>query len=452
MAYQVDQLAGQVGQMNVEASAPPLPPPQGYVPPAQAYPPPPGGQTPPMQGGYAPPPQGGQPPPGQGYFPPTQGYPQPTPGYAPPPQGYAPPTQGYAPPPQQGYEPPPQYTPSYQPTQGLPPPQGMPPPQGLPPPQGMPPPQGLPPPQGPPPQVFSGFPTGFLVTDAFKAGNTVQLIARSNGNPVGVVNGDICARGNFSKTDSSWDVSIASNNGVVFTNVNWKGMHIAIRGKSLTAKGSNDKHCPLKVHVLPDNYIYLESLHQPGTYVGFDQRGNPRKPKELAPSEVDAQFFVRILRQKHLSYDIKNPGGGASVFTRIPDMSVVQFFVSGHEKYLSINSAGAVLTTANPNDDTTFFYWKDRGMGIVSLQSYKFQGYRFRVSGNAIIAKGDPDLNSDFRVKENSDGTVTFESVVNPAMSLGIAIGSTAVTSLSANLMNIQQYGRNTTVTKSRII
>ena len=39
--------------------------------------------------------------------------------------------------------------------------------------------------------------------------------------------------------------------------------------------------------------------------------------------------------------------------TRIPDMSVVQFFVSGHEKYLSINSSGSVLTTANPNDDTS---------------------------------------------------------------------------------------------------
>ena len=102
-------------------------------------------------------------------------------------------------------------------------------------------------------------------------------------------------------------------------------------------------------------------MNQPGTYLGFDVRGNPRKPRELGPTEVDAQFFVRILvskgrererereregererdregegkresntinvkvlndkfcifqRQKHIYYEIKNPGGGASVFVR----------------------------------------------------------------------------------------------------------------------------------------
>ena len=49
---------------------------------------------------------------------------------------------------------------------------------------------------------------------------------------------------------------------------------------------------------MPDNYIYLESMNQPGTYLGFDVRGNPRKPRELGPTEVDAQFFVRILVSK----------------------------------------------------------------------------------------------------------------------------------------------------------
>ena len=44
-------------------------------------------------------------------------------------------------------------------------------------------------------------------------------------------------------------------------------------------------------------------------------------------------------------------------------------------------------------------------------------------------------MNSDFRVKENSDGTISFQSVIAPAISIGIAIGATAVTNLSANLM-----------------
>ena len=39
-------------------------------------------------------------------------------------------------------------------------------------------------------------------------------------------------------------------------------------------------------------------MNQPGTYLGFDVRGNPRKPRELGPTEVDAQFFVRILVSK----------------------------------------------------------------------------------------------------------------------------------------------------------
>ena len=63
---------------------------------------------------------------------------------------------------------------------------------------------------------------------------------------------------------------------------------------SFYLQGKNDKHCHFKVHVLPDSYVYFESIHQPDTFLAFQSDGNPRKPREVKPTEGDAQFFVRV--------------------------------------------------------------------------------------------------------------------------------------------------------------
>ena len=51
------------------------------------------------------------------------------------------------------------------------------------------------------------------------------------------------------------------------------------------------------------------------------------------------------------------------------------------------------------------------------------------------FAQGDPDLNGDFRVMENSDGTVSFESVTCGGGFLGIPAGPKPITHISLNLV-----------------
>ena len=91
------------------------------------------------------------------------------------------------------------------------------------------------------------------------------------------------------------------------------------------------------------------------------------------------------------------------------------------------------------NFHPAFFIWMDHGMGIVSLQSRKYDSFQFRMARFKLMSKvkfspsclyhlifpffvpqGNLDLNSDFRLIENSDSSVKFESVTCPGGFLGI--------------------------------
>lgn len=120
--------------------------------------------------------------------------------------------------------------------------------------------------------------------------------------------------------------------------------------------------------------------------------------------------------------------------------------------YLSIqcnsNDWSALLSTA-------FFELIDRGMGIVSLHSKQYSGYRLRMNNFILEGKvctyynylltfhlsdylymqGDPNLLADWRLKENADGTVQFESVTSPGACVGINRSGTLVKDLSIFLV-----------------
>ena len=49
-----------------------------------------------------------------------------------------------------------------------------------------------------------------------------------------------------------------------------------------------------KAIALSDNYVYFESIENPGSLLAFDASGEPRNPKEVGPGEDSAQFFVRV--------------------------------------------------------------------------------------------------------------------------------------------------------------
>lgn len=115
------------------------------------------------------------------------------------------------------------------------------------------------------------------------------------------------------------------------------------------------------------------------------------------------------------------------------------------------NDCGALLSTA-------FFELLDRGMGIVSLHSKQYPGFRLRMNNFILEGKvctyspeynylltfhlsdylsmqGDPNLLADWRLKENADGTVQFESVTSPGACVGINRSGTLVKDLSIFLV-----------------
>ncbi len=92
---------------------------------------------------------------------------------------------------------PPPHTHTQYPVPGYPPPQQQ--PAGYPPPQA-----GYPPQQQQPPPEHQ-LPYGYKVTDAFQAGNVVQLISRPTGLPLQVLRGFFTSTaGQLGTTDSEW--------------------------------------------------------------------------------------------------------------------------------------------------------------------------------------------------------------------------------------------------------
>ena len=60
----------------------------------------------------------------------------------------------------------------------------------------------------------------------------------------------------------------------------------------IQSKGGTN--CYLRVHVLPDNYVYFESTEHSGHYLGIAKNGSACKPKEVRPDNIETQFFVRV--------------------------------------------------------------------------------------------------------------------------------------------------------------
>ena len=54
---------------------------------------------------------------------------------------------------------------------------------------------------------------------------------------------------------------------------------------------------------------------------------------------------------------------------------------------------------------------------------------------SCVFDQGDDNINADFRVKENPDGSVVFESVSCPGINIGIQAGPQYVVGLSINLV-----------------
>ncbi|XP_064387079.1 uncharacterized protein LOC135335495 isoform X2 [Halichondria panicea] len=365
----------------------------------------------------------------------------PQPHYPPPAQQAQPsPPQPHYPPPAQQGPPPAQY-----PVPGYPPPQQQ--PAGYPPPQA-----GYPPQQQQPPPEHQ-LPYGYKVTDAFQAGNVVQLISRPTGLPLQVLRGFFTSTaGQLGTTDSQWNVVVPQGcaPGVfMLHNVKWPGMYLAVK-KGKVHNGNGGPFCHFVARTHPDNYVSFLSVANSNQYLAFAEHGNAVATNSVAESDIRTQFYIRINKMRHgHSSTISTPFGRASLANQLTDGCVVQLYLKSNNFYLSINAAGILQNIVNGNDKHTFFKVSDRGMGIYSLHAYKYPGYRVRMQNGALVGKGSPDLASDFRLKESVDGTVSFESVIQSGSYVGIKGPAGFQTKLYIFLVTIQKFGGSETITKT---
>ena len=69
-------------------------------------------------------------------------------------------------------------------------------------------------------------------------------------------------------------------------------------------QGKGGKFCHLRVHVLPDNYVYFESMEYPGQYVTMTSTGSVGNPVHAGPNDKNTQFFVRLEVRAHFYGDV----------------------------------------------------------------------------------------------------------------------------------------------------
>lgn len=59
-------------------------------------------------------------------------------------------------------------------------------------------------------------------------------------------------------------------------------------------QGRGDIFSQFKIHLLPDNYIMLESVKMPGHFVNMTGNGRSKPPASVAMTDPDGQFYVRV--------------------------------------------------------------------------------------------------------------------------------------------------------------
>ena len=70
------------------------------------------------------------------------------------------------------------------------------------------------------------------------------------------------------------------------------------------SQGKGKEYSQLKLHILPDNYVMLESAKFPGRFVNMSANGMPKPPQMVSLSDADGQFYVRVVVRPHRGLDV----------------------------------------------------------------------------------------------------------------------------------------------------
>lgn len=116
-------------------------------------------------------------------------------------------------------------------------------------------------------------------------------------------------------------------------------------------QGKGGPFCDLRIGVLPDNYVVLESLSQPGNYVNMTAQGVPNPSNAVLPTSQDAQFFVRLSKQFYTPrMPITTPRGTPSLITKLRNDMIVQLEAFHTGVFLSVIPNSFIAVSSNPMD------------------------------------------------------------------------------------------------------
>jgi hypothetical protein len=219
--------------------------------------------------------------------------------------------------------------------------------------------------------------------------------------------------GNYAD-ECNFRVVVTGEHTVMLQHVFFKGQWVAIHDAKmdpLSCKGKGKEYSQLKLHILPDNYVMLESAKFPGRFVNMSANGMPKPPQMVSLSDADGQFYVRVVKQNHIpSTTIYNSLGRPSILNSLHDLMLVQLTSRRAASLIRIKPSGKYESTNVYSDKETLWTLKNRGMGIVSFHNHASPGYWLRIVNNKMVGKGgETELSGDFRVLENPDGSVSFE-------------------------------------------
>ena len=116
-------------------------------------------------------------------------------------------------------------------------------------------------------------------------------------------------------------------------------------------QGRGGPFCDFKVGVLPDNYVILESVSQPGNYINMTARGVPSLSNAVLPTSQDAQFFVRLTKQFYAPRaPLTTPTGMPSLFSKLRSDMIIQLEAFHTGVFLSAMPNAIVSASSNPMD------------------------------------------------------------------------------------------------------
>lgn len=117
------------------------------------------------------------------------------------------------------------------------------------------------------------------------------------------------------------------------------------------SQGKGGPFTQLKLGVLPDNYVTLESVSNPGNYVNMSSQGVANAPNTIMPTSPDAQFFVRLNRQCYTPRTtLMTPFGTPSLINKVHNDMIVQLEAFHTGVFLAVMPNGSVTMSSNPMD------------------------------------------------------------------------------------------------------